>query len=37
MAFRPHTQEELKSFNIIAGNSYLLEYQTKTTIMVRKL
>jgi len=29
MAFRPHTQEELKSFNIIAGNSYLLEYQNK--------
>ena len=29
MAFAPHTQEELKTLNITAGNSYLIEYQNK--------
>lgn len=29
MAFRPHTQEELTSFNIVAGESYSLEYANK--------
>ena len=29
MVFTPHTQEELKSFNLITGESYSLEYQNK--------
>lgn len=29
MAFIPHTQEELKSFNITPGHSYFLEYANK--------
>ena len=29
MAFKPNTQEELKNLNIIAGNSYSIEYQNK--------
>lgn len=29
MAFIAHTQEELKSFNITAGESYLLQYANK--------
>ena len=29
MAFIPHTQQELKAFNIIPGNSYHIEYQNK--------
>ena len=29
MAFAAHTQEELKTLNITAGNSYLIEYQNK--------
>lgn len=29
MTFKPHTQEELKGFNLIAGQSYSLEYQNK--------
>lgn len=29
MAFMPHTQEELKNFNLTAGESYSLEYQNK--------
>ncbi len=29
MAFVPHTQEELKNLNILAGKTYLIEYQNK--------
>lgn len=29
MAFIPHTQEELKNLNIIAGNTYKIEYPNK--------
>ncbi len=29
MAFKPHTQEELKNLNITAGNSYQIKYQNK--------
>jgi len=29
MAFVPHTQEELKKLNIIAGDSYQLQYANK--------
>ena len=29
MAFIPHTQDELKSFNLMDGKSYSLEYQNK--------
>ena len=29
MAFIPHTQEELKNFNITLGAAYKLEYQNK--------
>ena len=29
MAFRPHTQEELKNLNIIDGKSYSLQYINK--------
>ena len=29
MAFIPHSQDELKSFNIVAGESCSLEYQNK--------
>ena len=29
MAFIPHTQEELKTLNITAGNSYQIQYQNK--------
>ena len=29
MAFTPHSQEELKSLNITAGNSYKIQYQNK--------
>lgn len=29
MAFMAHTQEELKSLNIIAGESYQIQYQNK--------
>ena len=29
MSFIAHTQEELKNLNIIAGNSYLIEYPNK--------
>jgi len=29
MTFTPHTQDELKALNIIAGESYLIEYPNK--------
>jgi len=29
MAFKPHTQEELKNLNIISGKSYSLQYINK--------
>ena len=29
MAFTPHTQEELKEFNIIMGSTYAVEYANK--------
>jgi len=29
MAFAPHTQEELKNLNILAGQIYLIEYANK--------
>lgn len=29
MAFIPHTQEELKSLNIIEGKTYFIEYANK--------
>lgn len=29
IVFTPHTQEELKSLNIIAGETYLIEYPNK--------
>ncbi len=29
MAFTPHTQQELKTLNITAGNLYQIEYQNK--------
>jgi len=29
MSFIPHTQEELKNFNIVPGKSYFIEYQNK--------
>lgn len=29
MAFIPHSQEELKNLNIVAGESYSIEYQNK--------
>ena len=29
MAFIPHTQEELKNLNIIAGESYTIQYANK--------
>ena len=29
MAFTPFTQEELKNLNIVAGESYHIEYQNK--------
>lgn len=29
MSFIPHTQEELKSLNIVTGQSYKIEYENK--------
>ena len=29
MAFIPHSQEELKNFNIVAGETYSIEYPNK--------
>ena len=29
MAFIPHTQEELKNLNVIAGESYIVQYLNK--------
>jgi len=29
MAFLPHTQDELKNLNIVAGTTYMIEYVNK--------
>ena len=36
MSFKANTQEELKQLNIQDGNEYLVEYKTKTILMVKR-